>query len=113
MPSQSRKHRGYATQRMVAEWFRGNGWPYAESTGAGRPGSDITGMIGVDLEVKATSRFEPTAWLAQLEARGRTGNLAAGIWRPNGYGPAGIAHWPVILTLEQFTGLLKAWEVMD
>jgi hypothetical protein len=25
-----RKHRGYASQRIVADYLRSNGWPYAE-----------------------------------------------------------------------------------
>ena len=43
MPSQSRKHRGYRTQKLVAEYLAKRGFPFAESTGAGRSGTDITG----------------------------------------------------------------------
>jgi len=44
--TQHRKHRGYASQRIVADYFAANGWPYAEPVGAGRTGSDVTGMLG-------------------------------------------------------------------
>jgi hypothetical protein len=50
MPSQSRKHRGYASQRIVAERFREAGWPYAEPTGAGRQGTDVLGVVGIDIQ---------------------------------------------------------------
>ena len=36
MASQSRKHRGYATQRIVAEYLQANGWEHALPVGAGR-----------------------------------------------------------------------------
>ena len=42
--TQHRKHRGYSSQRIVADWFTVNGWPYAEPVGAGRAGSDVTEM---------------------------------------------------------------------
>lgn len=51
--SSSRVQRGYQSQRLVAEYFRTNGWPYAQPAGSGRSGTDITGVIGVDVEVKA------------------------------------------------------------
>lgn len=105
--SQSRKHRGYATQRLVAEWFAGRGWPYAESAGAGRQGVDVTGMVGVALEVKARRGFNLTGWLKQATGERRHG-VPAVVVRPDGYGPARIAEWGVVLTLEDFTGLLKA-----
>jgi len=42
--SQSRKHRGYATQRIVAEYLKEQGWQHALPVGAGRDGSDVTGI---------------------------------------------------------------------
>ena len=47
MPSQSRKHRGYRTQKVGAEHLAANGFPYAESTGAGRSGTDITDITSI------------------------------------------------------------------
>jgi len=51
--TQSRKHRGYRSQKVVAQYLAANGFPYAESTGAGRQGSDITGTVGIDWVIKA------------------------------------------------------------
>ena len=58
MPSQSRKHRGYRSQKVLANYLVDNGFPFAESTGAGRSGSDITGCVGIDFEVKARARVD-------------------------------------------------------
>lgn len=110
--SQSRKHRGYRTQRMVAEWFQRNGWPHAESTGAGRAGTDITGLVGVDdIEIKATSSFSNRGVLEQIRARlvDNSGEWPVyfAVHRVNGTGEATIADWPVITDLKTMTLLLK------
>jgi hypothetical protein len=95
-----------ASQRLVAEWFQRNGWPFAESAGAGRPGVDVTGMPGVAVEVKARRGFNLTGWLNQAASEKRHG-LPVVIVRPDGYGPARIHQWGAILTLEELTTLLR------
>ena len=82
--SQYRKHRGYATQRLLAQYFRDNGWEYAESTGAGRAGSDITG-VPFDIEVKARTGFDPLAAIRQLKLR-ESDKLGIVVLRMNGQG---------------------------
>lgn len=106
--SQHRKHRGYASQRIVAQWFVENGWPYAEPVGAGRSGTDVTGMPGLDVEVKARRGLDLPQLLRQLDERAAHGNLGFGILRLDGQGPASIADWPVVLRLDDFTALLRA-----
>ena len=104
--SQHRKHRGYASQRIVADYLRANGWPYAEPVGAGRDGSDITGLLDIDVEVKARRGFDPLAALRQLEERNR-GQLGFVVLRMDGQGPASIDTWPVVLGLRTFVQLLR------
>jgi hypothetical protein len=106
--TQHRKHRGYDSQRIVARWFAANGWPYAEPVGAGRQGSDITGMPGIDVEVKARAGLDLPALLRQLDTRASEGLLGVGVLRLNGQGPASINEWPVVLRLDDFTALLRA-----
>ena len=108
MPSQHRKHRGMASQRIVADWFSANGWPYAESTGSGRAGSDITGMPGIDVEVKARRNWSPLEAMRQQADRAALGDLAFAILRMDGQGPAVIGSWPVIIRLDTLTELLRA-----
>lgn len=104
--SQSRKHRGYASQRLVAEWFAARGWPFAESAGAGRQGADITGMVDCAVEVKARRGFSPLAALRQAE-HNADGRLPFAVLRMDGQGPKTIGDWPVVITLQHFTQLLK------
>ena len=103
--SQHRKHRGYATQRIVADYFRDHGWPFAEPTGAGRQGSDVTGMPGLDVEVKARRDLDITGTLRQQVER--TDAMCIAVIRPDGYGPARIDEWPVLMTLKQAIELLR------
>jgi len=78
-----RKHRGYKTQSIVAAWLK-QWYPYAESTGAGRQGEDITG-IPFSIEIKARSDFQPLAWIKQAESN-KGGKLAFVVSRCNGQG---------------------------
>lgn len=111
--SQSRKHRGYRSQKVVAEWFATNGWPFAESTGAGRSGADVTGTPGLHIEVKARAGFQPLAWLRQAEegAWSEGGVLAYPlpfvVFRCNGQGETSIGDWGVLMRLEDHTRLLR------
>jgi hypothetical protein len=105
MPSQSRKHRGYDTQRIVADYLAGNGWPYAQSTGAGRSGTDVTGTPGLHWEVKARRGLNLAADLRQAAGHGE--GLPILVIRLDGFGPVSIAEWPAVLRLGDLVRLLR------
>lgn len=107
MPSQSRKHRGYRSQKVVAMYLAEHGFPYAESTGAGRPGTDITGTVGIDWEVKARKDFSPGATIKQLKDRHNGKDLPVAVLRLNGQGEANVGEWVTLLRLEDFVELLR------
>ena len=106
--SQHRKHRGYRSQRVVAERFAANGFPHAEPVGAGRAGSDIVGLVGIDIEVKARRGLNIKALMDQLHERAETGVLGIGVIRPDGMGEASIGKWPVVICLDDAIALLRA-----
>jgi hypothetical protein len=83
MASQHRKHRGYRTQALVAQWLK-QWYPAAESTGAGRQGEDITG-VPFSIECKARSDFQPLAWIKQAESN-KNGKIAFVVSRCNTQG---------------------------
>lgn len=98
---------GSETQNLAAEWYRLRGFPFVMSTGAGRIGRDLLNMIGLAPEVKGRADFSPMAWLRQAKAN--AGNdLPFVLFRPRGMGPASVGQWGVLLTNEDFTGLLLA-----
>lgn len=103
----SRVQRGYQSQRLVAEYFQANGWPYAQPQGSGRTGTDITGIIGVDVEVKARRGIQLAEAMKQLRDRYKEGVLPVAILRLDGQGESHIADWPAIVPLHVFVDLLK------
>ena len=106
--SQNRKYRGYASQRIAAEYLRTHGFPHAEPVGAGRTGSDVTGLIGIDLEVKARAGLDLPALMRQLKQRDMEGCIGVGRLRLNGQGPAQIEEWPAVIRFSDLVDLLRS-----
>lgn len=106
-PTQSRKYRGYASQRIAAEYLRTHGFPHAEPVGAGRTGSDVTGLVGIDLEVKARAGLDLPALMRQLKQRDAEGCIGVGLLRLNGQGPAQIEEWPAVVRFADLVDLLR------
>jgi hypothetical protein len=82
MPTQSRKHRGFRTERVVATYL--SQWWRSASIGRGS-GKDIH-TVPFDIEVKARSDFQPLAWLKQVEKRTQGKELSAVVVRMNTQG---------------------------
>ena len=106
--SQSRKHRGYATQRIVAEYLQSQGWDNALPVGAGRDGSDITGIKGLDIEIKARTKLDLAGTMRQLQERSKDTGLGIGVLRLNGQGERSVEQFVALLTLADLVYLLKA-----
>ena len=83
MASQARKYRGFATERVVAQYLS-TVWANA-NVGRGK-GKDITG-VPFDCEVKARKGFNPLATIRQYQARtALSGELGFAVLRLNGQG---------------------------
>jgi len=107
MASQSRKHRGYKTERLVAQYFADNGWQYALATGAGRSGSDVTGVPYFDIEIKARSTFSPKAWIDQTEKRAtENGDIPLVVSRLNGQGEQ-VGNYLAFMRLSDLVDLMR------
>lgn len=111
MTSQSRKHRGYRSQKVFADYIR-RLFPYAEPTGAGRQGKDILSTPGVHFELKARAGFEPLAVMRQMRAELRDDkepwveNLPIAILRCNGQGEKSIGEWIALTDVDTMLQLL-------
>ena len=106
--SQSRKHRGYATQRIVAEYLQANGWEHDLPVGAGRDGSYITGIKGLDIEIKSRTRLDLSGTMRQMKERTDNGEIGVGVLRLNGQGEKSVDDFVCLLTLKDLVYLLKA-----
>ena len=83
MPSQHRKHRGFRTERVVAEYLQT--WWQGATVGRGN-GKDIVN-VPMDIEVKARADFKPLEWLRQSRKRTeKNQELNLVVCRMNGQG---------------------------
>ena len=102
MASQARKHRGFRTERVVAEYL--STWWTGACVGRGS-GKDIVN-VPFDCEVKARAGFQPLAYLKQLKARTSTsGEMGFGVIRLNGQGED-AAEYACIIRLADLLPLL-------
>ena len=100
MASQHRKHRGFRTERVVAEYLR----PYWPGASVGRgSGKDIVN-IPIDIEVKARADFNPLEWLRQGRKRTeKNQELNLVVCRMNGQGEDAGGY----LAFMQFSDLVQ------
>jgi hypothetical protein len=103
MASQHRKHRGFRTERVVAQYLS-TVWQGA-TVGRGS-GKDIVN-VPFDAEVKSRSGFQPLAYLRQLKARtDKSGELGFGVLRLNGQGED-ASEYACIIRLGDLLPLLQ------
>ena len=103
MASQSRKHRGFRTERVVAQYLS-TVWQGA-TVGRGS-GKDIVN-VPFDAEVKSRSGFQPLAYMKQLKARTSiSGELGFACLRLNGQGES-AEDYACIIRLGDLLPLLQ------
>jgi len=102
MASQARKHRGFRTERVVAEYL--STWWQGACVGRGS-GKDIVN-VPFDCEVKARAGSQPLAYLKRLKSRtDKSGELGFGVIRLNGQGED-ASEYACIIRLEDLLPLL-------
>jgi hypothetical protein len=98
--SQSRKHRGFRTERVVADYLRR--WWEGASVGRGS-GRDILN-VPFDCEVKARTGLDVVGTLRQIETRtAESGLLGFACFRLNGQGE----------TAEQYVAMLRLGDLVE
>ena len=103
--SQSRKHRGFRTERVVAEYLKR--WWEGASVGRGS-GRDVLN-VPFDCEIKARSTLNIPETLRQIEARTvKSGLLGFACFRLNGQGDTKPADYVAMLRLGDLVELLVA-----
>lgn len=102
--SQSRKHRGFRTERVVAEYLKR--WWEGATVGRGS-GRDILN-VPFDCEVKARTGLDVLGTLRQIEARtDKSGLLGFACFRLNGQGEK-PEEYVAMLRLGDLVELLRA-----
>ena len=101
MPSQSRKYRGFKTERVIADYLQQ--WWSGAAVGRGN-GKDIVN-VPFDLEAKARSSFSPMEFLRQSRKRTeKSGELSLVVCRMNGQGESDVGGY---LAFMQFSVLVQ------
>ena len=105
MPSQHRKHRGFRTERVVAEYLS----RYWSGATVGRgSGKDIVN-IPIDIEVKARSDFNPMEWMRQGRKRTeKNQELNVVVCRMNGQGEDAAEYLSFLKFSDLVSLLVKA-----
>ena len=110
MASQHRKHRGFRTERVVAQYLS-TVWEGA-TVGRGN-GKDIVN-VPFDCEVKSRTAFQPLSYLRQLKARtDKTGELGFGVLRLNGQGEDAAEYCAIIRLADLLPLLILKYGHLD
>ena len=110
MASQHRKHRGFRTERVVAQYLS-TVWQGA-TVGRGS-GKDIVN-VPFDCEVKSRSSFQPLSYLKQLKARtDKSGELGFGVLRLNGQGEDAAEYCAIIRLADLLPLLILKYGHLD
>ena len=110
LTSQARKHRGFRTERVVAQYLS-TVWQGA-CVGRGS-GKDIVN-VPFDVEVKARAGFQPLAYLKQLKARtSSSGELGFGVIRLNGQGEDAAEYCAIIRLADLLPLLILKYGHLD
>ena len=108
--TQHRKHRGFRTERVVAQYLS-TVWQGA-CVGRGS-GKDIVN-VPFDVEVKARAGFQPLAYLKQLKARtSSSGELGFGVIRLNGQGEDAAEYCAIIRLADLLPLLILKYGHLD
>ena len=103
MPSQHRKHRGYATERIVREYLSRH-WENA-SVGRGQ-GKDIQN-VPFDIEIKSVTKLDIPGTLRQIKSRtDKSGEIGFACFRHNGQGEAAVENYSCVILLKDLVQLL-------
>ena len=110
MASQHRKHRGFRTERVVAEYL--STWWQGACVGRGS-GKDIVN-VPFDCEVKARTGFQPLAYMKQLKARTQvSGDLGFGVLRLSGQGEDAAEYCAIIRMADLLPLLILKYGHLD
>lgn len=101
------KARGLNLQNRLADYLAANGWPSAQSVGAGRPGADVLGTPGVAFENKTADEFRILEFMRQAKVNAGSADIPVVVYWPRGFGAMSVEYVPTIVPLAYTVRLLR------
>ena len=107
--SSAAKRKGSQAERAVVAYLKENGYPYADRrvAGATLDKGDISGVLGVTIEIKNHARLDLAGWLAELEVEMKNDNAWTGVVIHKRKGKGDVGEWYATLPVKVWLALLR------
>ena len=107
--SSASKRKGSQAERDVVAWLKANGYKYADRrlAGATLDKGDISGVLGVTIEIKNHARLDLAGWLAELEVEMKNDNAWTGVVIHKRKGKGDVGEWYATLPVKVWLALLR------
>jgi hypothetical protein len=107
--SSAAKRKGSQAERDVVAYLKANGFPYADRrvAGATLDKGDISGVLGVTIEIKNHARLDLAGWLAELEVEMKNDNAWTGVVIHKRKGKGDVGEWYATLPVKVWLALLR------
>ena len=107
--SSAAKRKGSQAERDVVAYLKANGYPYADRrvAGATLDKGDISGVLGVTIEIKNHARLDLAGWLAELEVEMKNDSAWTGVVIHKRKGKGDVGEWYATLPVKVWLALLR------
>ena len=107
--SNAAKRKGSQAERDVVAYLKANGFSYADRrvAGATLDKGDISGVLGVTIEIKNHARLDLAGWLAELEVEMKNDSAWTGVVIHKRKGKGDVGEWYATLPVKVWLALLR------
>ena len=107
--SSAAKRKGSQAERDVVAWLKANGYPYADRrvAGATLDKGDISGVLGVTIEIKNHNRLDLAGWTTELEVEMKNDGAWTGTVLHKRKGKGDVGEWYATMPAKVWLELLK------
>lgn len=103
--------KGYRGEQPVVEYLKSFGFfrAYRPGKQGSKDRGDVHGIDGVAVEIKNHGVYKFPEWMKELaaEKKNAAAETSALVVKPRGVGETRVRDWWVVMTLEQYAGLLE------
>lgn len=107
--SSAAKRKGSQAERDVVAWLKANGYPYADRrvAGATLDKGDISGVLGVTIEIKNHAKLDLAGWTAELEIEMKNDKAWTGVVIHKKKGKGDVGQWYATMPASIWIALLN------